>query len=205
MHGQPRELELRVQKDVTPGPRTRRVARTILSYSHPITTQICRESRMEALQIYQRRFRTKISDSYIYTCWDQDLVSLKDNDLAHIELADLAEIRQIRLHIHDVAYFTHYHTEYILRMDKLQLLELVLDEDVAGVAGTDQHARWWPRLILSDFDMARYSDPGRVWPKIVIKGKTAGNTLLSFEGGALLPGWKRGDPHPDQLANNVDV
>lgn len=205
LQGEPRELELRFHKEKRAGGWSKRYTRAITSPTVPITTQICKESREEALQLYQPRFRTAHSDNYIYTSWKQDLVSLQDIDLAHVDLEDLVEIRHVRLYVHDVAYFTHFHTQYILQMEKLGVLELMLDDSDAEVAEVDHYARWWPRMILADFDMISYENPGRVWPRISIRGKVAGNSLATRDGGALIPGWKEGDPHPDQLVNNMNV
>lgn len=52
------------------------------------------------------------------------------------------------------------------------------------------------QMLNEDFEDARREHPGWVCPRVRMLRRWVGDTLSEIEGGALIPGWKEGDPVP---------
>lgn len=166
------------------------------SITTPATLQVCRESRQLASLLYEQRFRQPGSSRYIYSCFALDTIYVIDRMLRYIPKDDLGRIQYMKIKVLDVAYFTHYNTVYIERMTSMKHLELVLDEDEGWVSQPDWYDRWWPRMILSDFEYSAFSDY-TLLPNIVVTGNKSGKVLGSLLNGVFVDG-------RDQVGDHVE-
>ncbi len=170
--------------------RERRFAKAFTSKGPaPALLHVCRESRLEGLSRFSPFFKTDTSPIYTYISFEYDTVRCADSVLEYIGEEEVQRIQKLILEVRDAEYFGHFHMDVVKRMDKL---------DEVTLLAQDGHRINWHRegryitSLTTDFEEARYSDPGWERPRVRILNKNTGEELKVLAGGALIPGWKFG-------------
>jgi len=112
-----------------------------------------------------------------------------DSDLAYLGPEESQGIQRMVVDVRDSAYFTHYNMDTVVKMVQLKELDIMMDDGMLYGRGRVQ-------MLNQDFEDARREHPGWVCPRVRMLKRLAGDTLSEIEGGALVPGWKEGDPVP---------
>jgi hypothetical protein len=186
---EPRTVTISCQREMLD--RERRFAKAFTSTTpHPPLLHTNRESRIEALSLYQPTFKTDISSNYTYICFARDTIKCADSVLEYMASFEVTSIRRLILEVKDAEYFGHFHMDVVKRMRVL--------EEVTLLAKAEELDHLWNRgeryveTLTRDFKSAQYDNPGWVCPRMRIVNRKTGEEKRVLEGGALIPGWMEG-------------
>ncbi|KAK6582212.1 hypothetical protein PZA11_004620 [Diplocarpon coronariae] len=188
----PRVVNIAGKKAIDPKRTPRRFVVAFLSTTpRPAMINACQESRSEALATYRRYFQTEHAPNCVYLAPDRDAVRCSDNLLEHFGPDEVGAVERLVLDVADAGYFGHFNMAIIASMARLTELDLYTDEgDLTSWRGGNV------RILSTDFEGARKSDPGWACPRVRIIDRHTGAEVLCIERGALAPGWRPGDPNP---------
>ncbi|OWO99953.1 hypothetical protein B2J93_8573 [Marssonina coronariae] len=188
----PRVVNIAGKKAIDPKRTPRRFVVAFLSTTpRPAMINACQESRSEALATYRRYFQTEHAPNCVYLAPDRDAVRCSDNLLEHFGPDEVGAVERLVLDVADAGYFGHFNMAIIASMARLTKLDLYTDEgDLTSWRGGNV------RILSTDFEGARKSDPGWACPRVRIIDRHTGAEVLCIERGALAPGWRPGDPNP---------
>jgi hypothetical protein len=186
---EPRTVTISCQREMLD--RERRFAKAFTSTTPPPPLLYTnRESRFEALSLYQPTFKTDTSLNSTYICFSRDTIKCADSVLQYMPSREASSIQRLELEVKDVEYFGHFHMDVVKKMERL--------EEVTLVAKAGEVDHWWNReeryveTLTRDFKSAQYDNPGWACPRARIVNQETGEERRVLEGGALIPGWMEG-------------
>lgn len=136
-----------------------------------------------------------------------------DSNLAYLGNLELQGLHKVNVKVSDHTYFGHYNMDKIVQMVALRRIDITTEDNVDCVNQDPAITAYcvirgrvittsalvypsWP--IMRDFLERKIEDPGWRSPTVQVLDRH-GNVLYGLDGGALISGWKAGDPVPDDL------
>ena len=140
----------------------------------PTLMRVNRESRREALSIYQPYFKTKLRPTGIYVAFDRDTVIFPEGIISYLEGPELQGIQSMILELGDYAYFGHFNMDTLRSMRKLKTLELRVERSETSN---------WDRgdflaTLTNDFGEEGALHPEWDMPSIKIVSKHTGEAVM---------------------------
>ncbi|RDW59602.1 hypothetical protein BP6252_12689 [Coleophoma cylindrospora] len=183
---EPRVVDISCERGLLPG--SRRYAKSFGSKSPPpALLYVNRETRYEALAVYQPYFETAYSTKCTYLNCDQDAIRLNDSTLTYFGKQERSCIQTMIIEVSDYSYFGPYYMETLKTMSKLKNLELISSDGVkySWNQANDQYV-WF---LQGEFEEAMSADPGWECPRVRIVSLHTGAEMAVVDGGASIPGW----------------
>lgn len=185
----PRTVTISCQREMLD--RERRFAKAFTSSTPvPPLLHTNHESRTEALARYTPSFRTDTSPNSTYISFAHDTVRCADSVLEYLSPREAVAIQHMILEVRDAEYFGHFNMDVVRRMASLR--ELVLLAKPGDVDYAWNRPDRYVATLEGNFLEAKCEDPGWVCPRVRIVHRDRGEELCVLEGGALVPGWKKG-------------
>ena len=147
----------------------------------PSVLHVCRESRFEALNVYQPLFTTKHSPKYIYVSFDMDIIRFPDGVLPYVGEAEFKGIQKMSLHVTDYSYFAYYNMDILKEMQNLKELELLAEN--GPLYGWNPYNQYVITL-KENFEESMTQDPEWECPRVRIVSRITGEEVAMVEGGA---------------------
>jgi hypothetical protein len=112
--------------------------------------------------------------------------------LEYLGPEEIAGMRKMVLEVGDAAYFGHFHMETVMKMGKLEELEMLTTHwKVYGWEQNNGREEQFKK-ITNDFLGARFENPGWNCPRVRVLDMKSREPAGVIEGGPLLEGWKIG-------------
>ncbi len=141
----------------------------------PALMNVNRESRSEALAIYQPYFKTKLCPTGIYVAFDRDTIAFPDGVISYLEEPELQAIQSMILKLRDYAYFGHYNIDTLRSMRNLKTLELRVE---TGQLFRDHGDNMLALQVANRLREEEELHPDLGMPSIRIVSKHFGETVL---------------------------
>ena len=122
---------------------------------------------------------------------------MADKDLAYLGTEELKGIQRMKIVVVDCTNFGRYHIATLKKMESLVEAEIIVNERVMRQELT-QNGRDLSRQLQWEMADEMRDDPGWNCPKFRIVGSDTGKFYGSLRGGIWIPGWKSGDPTPEE-------
>lgn len=152
----------------------------------PPLLHVNRESRYEALAIYEPHFATRSNARPIYLCLSQDVVRFMDSLLPHMPQDLLHKIQHVITDTKDCAYYGSYHMPTLYGMQSLRELEIYAEK---GLVYEGDDPDRFIDLLVSEFEDVMEENPGWECPNVRIVDAQTGKDLRFIKGGAKIPGF----------------
>lgn len=171
-----RVVEIECDKGI--GPRNWLYVKSFASTTPaPALMNVNRESRSEALAIYQPYFKTKLCPPGIYVAFDRDTIAFPDGVISYLEEPELQAIQSMILKLRDYAYFGHYNIDTLRSMRNLKTLRV----ETGQLLSRDHGDNMLALAALQVANRLREEEelhPELGMPSIRIVSKHSGETVL---------------------------